>query len=88
MMDVNSTSIFIGMKLVNIVMRNISRGYIINISSIYDLVGEKHNVAYHASKRSVRLATKGAALQYANGNILVYLVHSGMVTTPMPQRVN
>ena len=87
-MDVNSTGIFLGMKTAIPEMRKASGGSIINISSIYGLVGSPHSVAYHASKGSVRLATKGAALQYAAENIRVNSVHPGMVTTGMNRDVN
>ena len=63
-MDVNSTGIFLGMKTAIPEMRKTGGGSIINISSIHGLVGSAHNAAYHASKGSVRLATKSAALQY------------------------
>ncbi len=84
-MNVNSTGIFLGMKHVIPAMRDAGGGSIINISSIYGLVGSPHNVAYHASKGSVRLATKSAALQYATENIRVNSVHPGFVTSPMTQ---
>lgn len=87
-MDVNSTGIFLGMKTAIPEMRKAGGGSIINISSIYGLVGSVHSVAYHASKGSVRLATKGAALQYAAENIRVNSVHPGMVTTGMNRDVN
>ena len=84
-MDVNSTGIFLGMKHVIPAMKAVGGGSIINISSIYGLVGSAHNVAYHASKGSVRLATKSAALQYATENIRVNSVHPGFVTSPMTE---
>jgi len=87
-MDVNSTGIFLGMKTAIPEMRKAGGGSIINISSIYGIVGSPHSVAYHASKGSVRLATKGAALQYAAENIRVNSVHPGMVTTGMNRDVN
>ena len=84
-MNVNSTGIFLGMKHVVPAMKAAGGGSIINISSIYGLVGSPHNVAYHASKGSVRLATKSVALQYATENIRVNSVHPGFVTSPMTQ---
>ena len=87
-MDVNSTGIFLGMKTTIPEMQKSGGGSIINISSIYGLVGSVHNAAYHASKGSVRLATKSAALQYATENIRVNSVHPGFVTSPMTQSMH
>jgi len=84
-MNVNSTGIFLGMKHVIPAMRAAGGGSIVNISSIYGIVGSPHSVAYHASKGSVRLSTKAAALQYAAENIRVNSVHPGFVTSPMTQ---
>ena len=47
-MDVNSTGIFLGMKSVVPEMRKAGGGSIINISSIYGLVGSVTSAAYHA----------------------------------------
>ena len=49
-MDVNSTGIFLGMKSAVPEMRKAGGGSIINISSIYGLVGSVTSAAYHASK--------------------------------------
>ena len=87
-MDVNSTDIFLGMKSAIPEMRKTGGGSIVNISSIYGLVGSVTSAAYHASKGSVRLATKAAALQYVAENIRANSVHPGMVTTGMTRDRN
>jgi NAD(P)-dependent dehydrogenase (short-subunit alcohol dehydrogenase family) len=40
-------------------------GSIINISSIYGLIGSSGSTAYHGTKGAVRLLAKCAAVQYA-----------------------
>lgn len=60
---------------------------VVNISSVYGLVGRAESSAYSASKGGVRLFTKSVALEAAaNGwNIRVNSVHPGFVETPMAE---
>lgn len=58
-------------------------GSIINLSSIYGIVGAPDLPAYHASKGAVRLMSKTDALLYAKDNIRVNSVHPGFVWTPL-----
>ncbi len=59
-------------------------GSIINLSSIYGLVGGTGDVPpYHASKGAVRLMTKTDALGYAPDKIRVNSIHPGFIWTPM-----
>lgn len=58
-------------------------GSIINLSSIYGLVGAPDVPPYHASKGAVRLMTKTDALLYAKQGIRVNSVHPGFIRTPM-----
>lgn len=59
------------------------QGSIVNLSSIYGLVGAQDAPPYHASKGAVRLMTKTDALFYAKYNIRVNSVHPGFIDTPM-----
>jgi len=59
---------------------------IINVSSIYGLVGSDTSTAYHAAKGAIRLFTKSAAIQYAKENIRVNSVHPGYALTPLTER--
>jgi NAD(P)-dependent dehydrogenase (short-subunit alcohol dehydrogenase family) len=58
-------------------------GSIINLSSIYGLVGAPDVPPYHASKGAVRLMSKTDALVYAADRIRVNSVHPGFIWTPM-----
>ncbi len=82
-MEVNSTGVFLGTKSVIPAMQRAGGGSIFNISSICGIVGSFANAAYHASKGSVRIFSKAAAIQYAKDQIRVNSVHPGFVDTPM-----
>lgn len=58
-------------------------GSIINLSSIYGLVGGPDLPPYHASKGAVRLMSKTDALIYAPDRIRVNSIHPGFIWTPM-----
>ena len=85
-MDVHAKGVFLGTKHVIPVMRKVGGGSIINVSSIYGLVGSETSTAYHAAKGASRLFTKSAAIQYAKENIRVNSVHPGFVLTPLTEK--
>ena len=85
-MAVNAKGVFLGTKVAIPAMRRAGGGSIINISSIYGLVGSETSASYHASKGAVRLFTKSAAIQYAKQGIRVNSVHPGFVDSPMTER--
>lgn len=58
-------------------------GSIVNLSSIYGLIGAADIPAYHASKGAVRLMSKTDAMIYAPDRIRVNSVHPGYIWTPM-----
>ena len=82
-MEVNGKGVFLGTKLAIPELRKAGGGSIINISSIYGIVGSETSAAYHASKGAVRIFTKSAAIQYAQEGIRVNSVHPGFVDSPM-----
>ena len=79
----NQTGVWLGMKAAAPAMRRAGGGSMINISSIYGLVGSATSAAYHASKGAVRIVTKTAALQFAPDGIRVNSVHPGFIDTQM-----
>lgn len=83
LMAVNVKGVFFCTKHAIPYMRANRRGSIINLSSIYGIVGAGDAPPYHASKGAVRLMAKNDALLYAADNIRVNSVHPGFVWTPM-----
>jgi cyclopentanol dehydrogenase len=81
--NVNQKGVWLGMKLAHPAMKRRGGGSIVNISSIYGLIGSAGSGAYHASKGAVRLLTKTAAVEYASDKIRVNSVHPGVIKTPM-----
>ena len=58
-------------------------GSIINLSSIYGLIGAPDVPPYHASKGAVTLMTRTDAMVYAPRGIRVNSIHPGFIWTPM-----
>jgi len=85
---VNQKGVWLGMKAAIPAMRKRGGGSIINISSIYGLIGSAGSAAYHGSKGAVRLLSKAAAVQYAPEHIRVNSVHPGVIKTPMLEALN
>ena len=81
-MAVHARGVFLGTKAAIPEMRKIGGGSIINVSSIYGIVGSRTATAYHAAKGAVRIFTKAAAVQYAREGIRVNSVHPGYALTP------
>jgi len=82
-MDVHAKGTFLGTKYAIPEMREVGGGSIINVSSIYGLIGSPTSTAYHAAKGAIRLFTKSAAVQYAKENIRVNSLHPGYAHTPL-----
>ena len=82
-MDVHVKGTFLGTKPANPEMRKVGGGSIVNISSIYGIIGSHGSIAYHAAKEATRLFAKSAAIQYAKENIRVNSVHPSFADTPM-----
>lgn len=81
--NINQKGVWLGMKAAIPAMRQRGGGSIINISSIFGIIGSSGSAAYHGTKGAVRLLTKAAAVQYAPDKIRVNSVHPGVILTPM-----
>ncbi len=85
LMAVNVKGVFFCTKHVVPYMKAAGGGSIINLSSIYGLIGAADAPPYHASKGAVRLMSKNDALLYAADHIRVNSIHPGFIWTPMVQ---
>lgn len=83
--SVNLNGVFLCTKHAIPYMRQAGGGSIINLSSIYGLVGAPDSPPYHAAKGGVRIMSKTDALLYAADGIRVNSVHPGFIWTPMIQ---
>ncbi len=84
MMDIHAKGAFLGTKHTVAELRKAGGGSIINISSIYGIVGSPYDTpSYFAAKGAIRTFTKATAIQYAKDGIRVNSVHPGFAMTPM-----
>ena len=82
-LDVNLTGVYLCSKAAIPAMQKNGGGSIINMSSIYGLVGGDVRAAYVASKGGVTNLTRGMALDYVADNIRVNCICPGFVETPL-----
>jgi len=82
-MATNAKSVFLCTKHAVPLMRHAGGGSIVNLSSVYGIVGSHNVAAYHASKGAIRIMSKTDALAYAEDCIRVNSIHPGFIWTPM-----
>ncbi len=80
---VNQKGVWLGMKAAMHAMKRRGGGSIVNISSIYGIIGSTGAAAYHGTKGAVRILSKVGAVHYAPDKIRVNSVHPGVIKTPM-----
>ncbi|MBN8887108.1 MAG: glucose 1-dehydrogenase [Rudaea sp.] len=82
---VNLDGVFLGTRAGIRAMKSRGGGSIINISSVYGIVGSELTAAYNASKGGVRNFTKSAALHCAKSGyeIRINSVHPSFILTDM-----
>ncbi len=82
---INQTGVFLGMRHCAPLMKEGGAGSIINISSIWGLVGAPGVSPYQASKGAVTVMTKNAAMTFAPA-IRANSIHPGIIWTPLIER--
>ncbi len=86
-MLINCNGMFICTKYVIPIMKKSGGGSIINMSSIYGMIGAGDLPPYHASKGAIRAMSKNDALIYATYNIRVNSIHPGFIWTPLVEEL-
>jgi NAD(P)-dependent dehydrogenase (short-subunit alcohol dehydrogenase family) len=81
-MAVNARGVWLAMRYEVPAMLATGGGAIVNLSSIYGLVGKSAHHAYVASKHAVLGMTRSVALEYATRGIRVNAVCAGVTRTP------
>lgn len=86
-LDVNVMGVFHCTKHAVGAMREAGGGSIVNLSSIYGIIGAPDIPPYHASKGAVREMTKTDAMFFAGNGIRVNSVHPGFIWTPLVEEL-
>jgi NAD(P)-dependent dehydrogenase (short-subunit alcohol dehydrogenase family) len=81
--DVCQRGTWLGMRAAVPCMDHAGGGAIVNVASVFGLVGSGGAFAYHAAKGAVRAMTAAAAVELAGRGIRVNAVYPGMVETTM-----
>lgn len=81
--NVNVKGVYLGIRAAVPLMKESGKASIINISSIYGIIGAPMAGAYISSKGAVRLMTKSCAVDLADFGIRVNSIHPGVIDTPM-----
>jgi len=83
---VNLSGVFYGLKYQIPAIVASGGGAIVNLASIFGLVGRAGAVAYTAAKHGVIGLTKAAALEYASEGVRINAVAPGVIETPLTLR--
>lgn len=83
MVAINQTGVFLGMKAGAAALQETGNAAIVNISSLFGLIGSPGAISYHASKAAVRVMGKAGALEFAKKGIRVNTIFPGQIRTPI-----
>jgi NAD(P)-dependent dehydrogenase (short-subunit alcohol dehydrogenase family) len=87
MININLKGTFLVSRAALQFLRRTNGGSIINIGSIYGVVGSKQRVAYAASKGGVTMLTRAMALDHAHENIRVNCICPSLVETEIAKQL-
>lgn len=81
LMSINFWGVVYGTKMFLPILRQQPRGHIVNISSVFGIIGPPGHSAYAASKFAVRGFTEALRHEINGGNVVVTCVHPGGIRT-------
>lgn len=87
LIDINLKGTFLVSRAAVEFLRRAGAGSIINIGSVYGVVGSEQRVAYAASKGGVTMLTRAMAMDHAHENIRVNCICPSLVETEMAKQV-
>jgi len=79
--DITSASVFLGQKAASKALHDSGNGAVVNISSMFGIVGGFGGGPGYAAKGAVRTLTKNTALGWATTGVRVNSVHPGSIDT-------
>jgi len=85
-MEVNYFGVVNGTKAFLPQLQKNNRGVIVNVSSIFGLVGTPNHADYCASKFAVRGFTEALMVELSESNIQVHLLHPGGIDTKIARK--
>tara|TARA_B100000989_G_C19528368_1_gene468187 strand:+ start:2167 stop:2907 length:741 start_codon:yes stop_codon:yes gene_type:complete len=85
--NINITGAFILTNLVANKMKKIKKGKILNVSSIFGVVGKEKRSSYSASKWALIGLTKSSALDLAKFNIYVNSISPGVIESKLTKKI-
>ena len=81
---ITQTSVFLGMKAAAELLKQSGAGAVVNVSSIFGIVGGFGvSPGYAAAKGAVRTLTKNVAVLWATQGVRVNSIHPGFIETPI-----
>ena len=81
-LDLNLTSVFLGMRWVLPMMIERGKGAIVNVASVSGVRAQPDAPAYQAAKAGVVMLTRNAAVTYGDRGVRINAVAPSIVSTP------
>src|SRR5262249_24886143 len=81
-LELNLTSVFLGMRWALARMLEQGSGSIVNMCSVSGLTGQPDAPAYQAAKAGIAMLTRNAAMTYGSRGIRINAVSPSVIATP------